>query len=171
MASRVTALLDDKVIASGEREAVTRLLEERYSSDHSAILVFDDATGRVTDLDYWDALKSAAPRGPGRPRMGVQSREVTLLPRQWNWLATQPGGASATVRRLIDEARRNGRSARERKDAAYSFMHATCGNRAGYEEALRAMYKGDDVLFAALIAEWPDDIRQYIAKLQSADGV
>jgi len=170
MTSTITAFLGDEELACGERDAVTRLLEERYPGDHGAILAFDDATGRVTDLDYWDALKAAAPRTPGRPRIGVQSREVTLLPRHWEWLASQSGGASAALRRLIDDARRNGRSERERQDATYSFMQATCGNRPGYEEALRALYRNDTTTFAAAIAGWPGDIVRYIDRLRLAEA-
>lgn len=169
MTSTITAFLGDEELAAGERDAVTRLLEERYPGDHGSILAFDDVTGRIADLDYWDALKSSAPRMPGRPRIGVQSREVTLLPRHWEWLASQSGGASAALRRLIDDARRNGRSERERQDAVYSFMQATCGDRPGYEEALRALYKNDDAGFAACIAGWPADIVRYIGRLRSAE--
>jgi hypothetical protein len=167
----ISAFLDDILIACGEREEVTRLVEERYPADHGSIRAFDDATGRITDIDYWDALKSAPPaRGRGRPRLGVTAREVTLLPRHWEWLSAQPGGASAALRRLVEEARRgaNGvRSERERRDAAYHFMQATCGDRPGYEESLRALYKGDDARFAALTAAWPADVRAYIERLRA----
>jgi hypothetical protein len=169
MVSTVTAFLAGREIASGERDAVTRMLEERYSDAHSEILVFDDNSGRVTDLDYWDALKSASPRGPGRPKLGVTPREVTLLPRHWEWLATQPGGASAALRRLIDEARRQGRSDRERQDAAYSFMQAMCGDRPNYEAALRALYKAQRDEFFRLVKDWPDDVRRYLARLLGAE--
>jgi hypothetical protein len=168
MSGTVTAFLEEREVASGEREDVTRLLEDRYPADHSAIIVFEDATGRVTDLDYWDALKSAPARKPGRPRLGVQSREVTLLPRHWEWLAIQPGGASAALRRLVDEARREGGGGdRARKDAVYNFMQAACGDRAGYEDALRALYRDDQEAFAGHIAAWPQDIRRYITRLSS----
>ncbi len=169
MSATVTAFYEDRIVASGETEAVTRLLEERYPNDHSAIVVFDDSTGRVTDLDYWDALKSAAPRRPGRPRLGVQAREVTLLPRHWEWLSAQPGGASAAIRRLVDEARRSGRSERERNDAAYWFMQALCGDKPNYEEALRALYKGDGERFERLVAEWPEDVRNYLRRLRESE--
>ena len=115
MSGTISAFLDDALIAQGSRDIVTRRIEARYSaSDFSRIRVFEDATGRVIDLDYWDAAKNGeqrpsaqkpvAPqekRARGRPKLGVTSREITLLPRQWDWLATQPGGASATIRRLI----------------------------------------------------------------------
>ena len=118
MDASVTAFLDDRKIAEGDRGSVTRLIEDRYSaSDHNEIRVFDDDTGRRVDLDYWDAAVSRSARG--RPRLGVKAREVTLLPRHWEWLACQPGGASAALRRLVDKARQeDSGSARRRRDAA-----------------------------------------------------
>ena len=165
--STVTAFLSGEQIASGERDTVTRLIEERFSGDQSRILAFDDLTGRVTDLDYGDRMKNAGPRAAGRPRLGVQAREITLLPRHWEWLARQPGGASASLRRLVEQARLQGRSERERRDSAYHFMQAMCGDMPGYEEALRALYRGSDE-FDALIARWPADVRRYIVQLLSA---
>lgn len=165
----VTAFFENKVIAHGERDEVTRLVEERYAStDHSGIRVFEDESGRVTDLDFWDASKVAPTRLRGRPKLGVVAREVTLLPRQWEWLARQPGGASATIRRLVEEARKIAPDAKEARDAAYRFMSDMCGDRPGYEEALRALYRGDHARFSALIAEWPEDIRAYIDQLLGA---
>lgn len=166
MASTVTAFLEDRIIASGEREAVTRDLEERYPTDHSTIVVIDDETGRVTDLDYWDALASRQPRARGRPRLGVQAREVTLLPRHWDWLAAQPRGASATLRSLVEEAQRNQREeSRSKRDVAYNFLQAVCGDRAGYEEALRALYRGDEEGLQAIVASWPPDIKSYLHRI------
>jgi hypothetical protein len=166
MAERVTAFLGEVRIASGDRVEVTRLIEERYSADdHHSITAFDDETGRLTDLDYWDAGASAAVRGPGRPKLGVVAREVTLLPRHWEWLGKQPGGASAALRRLVETACRTAPDARARRDAVYHFLSATSGNRSGYEAALRALYQGDDAAFSDLIADWPADIRDYAESL------
>src|SRR4029079_4156101 len=72
-----------------------------------------------------DETAAAEPRGRGRPRLGVVAREGTLLPRHWEWLGTQPGGASVVLRKLVEEARRaNGDADRTRaaRDAAYRFM-------------------------------------------------
>lgn len=172
--SSITAFLGEQVIASGPRDAVTRLVEERYSAaDQASVRAFEDVSGRAVDLDYWDAGAGAAAQGRarGRPKLGVVAREVTLLPRQWEWLAGQPGGASAALRRLVDEARRSGAGAeRERRDAAYRFMQATCGDRPGYEEALRALYRGEEARFAELTADWPADIRAYLDRLRRGDG-
>jgi hypothetical protein len=169
--AQVTAFQDDSIVARGESTSVTHDIEARYGADLAGIRVFDDATGKVVDLDYWDAAASAPlaePRGRGRPRLGVTAREITLLPRHWEWLATQPGGASAALRRLVEEARRAAPGAadtRRRRDAAYSFMSDMCGDRPGYEEALRALYRGEEARFAALTAPWPADVRDYAQRL------
>ncbi|HYG29536.1 MAG TPA: DUF2239 family protein [Allosphingosinicella sp.] len=165
---QVTAFLGDEAIARGPRGEVTRLIEARWpASDHSAIRAYDDATGRVVDLDYRGAGAGAelAPRGRGRPKLGVVAREVTLLPRQWDWLSRQRGGASAALRRLVDEAGKAVPSPEARRDAAYRFMSDRCGDRPGYEEALRALYRGDGERLEALVAPWPDDIRAYLFRL------
>jgi hypothetical protein len=166
--STLTAFLDDVVIARGSREAVTRAVEERWpASDYGRIQAFDDETGRIADLDLWDAAPAAPepPRGPGRPRLGVVAREITLLPRHWEWLSRQPGGASAAVRRLVEEARKVPPGPAARREAAHRFMTATCGDRPGYEEALRALYRGDETRFEELIAAWPEDLRRYLVAL------
>lgn len=164
---RVTAFLNDAVVARGDRHAVTRELEQRYPADLGDIRVFEDGSGRILDLDYWDAAASAPPPPArrGRPSLGVTAREVTMLPRHWEWLSRQPGGASATLRRLVEEARRKDSGRGEKRDAAYRFMSSLCGDRPGYEEALRALYRGEDERFRALIAPWPDAIRAYIEVL------
>ncbi|UNK81028.1 DUF2239 family protein [Sphingopyxis granuli] len=161
----VTAFLGDTLLVSGSHMTVRQRLEERYPGDLGVILVFDDATGKPVDLDYWDVATNAPPPSVGRPRLGVKAREVTLLPRHWNWLAEQPGGASAALRRLVEAASRAPGDGRKRKDAAYHFMSHMCGNLPGYEEALRALYRDDSAAFDSLIAEWPDDVRDHIRRL------
>ncbi|MEP9348232.1 DUF2239 family protein [Xanthobacter sp. KR7-225] len=170
----------------------------------NAILVFDDTTGRVVDLDLRggtaeiierlsrppqtfvgrhrppanepaepakdDAAKveGTEVRGRGRPKLGVVSREVTLLPKQWEWLATQPGGASAVLRRLVDDARRNGgerQARRAAQEAAYHFMQAIAGDLPGYEEATRALFANDRSRLEHRIADWPHDIRAHALRL------
>ena len=129
------------------------------------LLVFRHRDGAVIDIDtrgsVADTLErlgiGTAPRG--RPRLGVVAREVTLLPRHWDWLAAQPGGASVVLRRLIDAARRDDAGNRRvARDATYRFMSAIAGDLPGFEAAARALFAGDDALFATLIADWPDDI-------------
>jgi hypothetical protein len=163
--SPVTAFLEGRIIARGDRSEVTRTLEETFPADLAAIRVFDDESGRVVDLDYWDAAASRAPKGPGRPKIGVVAREITLLPRHWDWLARQKGGASAVIRRLVDEASKAAPSPEARRDAAYRFMSDLCGDRPGYEEALRALYRGERDRLGALISGWPEDVRAYVERL------
>jgi uncharacterized protein len=147
------------------------------------VLLFDDTTGRSFDIDIRGTkddvlarLRRASPvrdaeaRGPGRPKLGVVAREVTLLPRHWDWLATQPGGASVTLRKLVDEARRGPKArARAARDAAYQFMQTMAGDRPGFEEATRALYANERARFAALIAAWPKDVREHAAALAFSD--
>lgn len=111
---------------------------------------------------------STTPRGRGRPKLGVIAREVTLLPRHWEWLNGQPGGASVALRRLVEAARAaNGNKDRVRaaQEAAWRFMTALAGDLAGYEEATRALYASDAARFNALLAGWPADVRDYAATL------
>jgi uncharacterized protein len=112
--------------------------------------------------------EASEPRGRGRPKLGVVAREVTLLPRQWEWLATQPGGASAVLRRLVEEARRAGGSRQERRaaqEAAFRFMMGIAGDLPGYEEGLRALFADDRTKLEQCIAGWPEDIRAYAVRL------
>jgi hypothetical protein len=114
----------------------------------------------------------AEPRGRGRPKLGVVAREVTLLPRHWDWLGAQPGGASVALRKLVEDARRaNGDRDRQRaaRDAAYHFMSTMAGDLPGFEEASRALFADDRRRFAELIADWPVDIRDHIVKLAFRD--
>ena len=109
-----------------------------------------------------------AKRGRGRPRLGVVSKEVTLLPRHWAWLGLQRGSVSATLRRLIDEAKRTheGRDAvRGAQDTAYRFMAATVGNQPSFEEAIRALYRGDQARFSSATEGWPPDLREHSRRL------
>jgi hypothetical protein len=167
VSATVTAFLGEKIIASGPPKAVTRELEQLYPGDLGAIRAFDDETGKPADLDYWDALARApaAPRSRGRPKLGVTAREITLLPRQWEWLAGQPGGASATIRRLVEEARKGPPDAKARLEAAYRFMTEMGGDRPGYEDAIRALYRGELESVRELVADWPADVRGYLGRL------
>ncbi|MDT8324349.1 MAG: DUF2239 family protein [Bacteroidota bacterium] len=106
-------------------------------------------------------------RGPGRPKLGVVSREVTLLPRHWEWLSTQPGGASVTLRKLVETARKanSGKDRiRRAQEITYRFMNAVGGDLPGYEEALRALYAPDAARFASLVADWPKDVREHVLR-------
>ena len=120
-------------------------------------------------LRYFD---SGPPRGRGRPRLGVVAREITRLPRHWDWLNSQPGGASVALRKLVDEGRRTSGDRDRRRsvqEAAYRFISALAGNLPGFEEAIRALFAFDRRRFCDLIASWPEDVRDYAIKLAFAD--
>jgi hypothetical protein len=139
-----------------------------------AVLVFDAASGEVTDLDLRGgeadvrARYAPAPASKrGRPRLGVVAREVTLLPRHWDWLARQPGGASVALRRLVDAARTQDAkagAARARTEAAYRFMSAMAGDLPQFEEASRALFAGDRDALAQRMSTWPADIRDQVMR-------
>lgn len=173
-----SAFLEFRRIATGSASEVIPLLKD---APQGQLLVFDDATGSQVDLDMRGTAQenanrnAAAPaevRGRGRPRLGVVAKEVTLLPRHWDWLNVQPGGASVALRRLVDEARRvRGDSDRVRaaQEAAYRFTSAIAGNLPGFEEATRALFAYDRRRFGELISAWPADVRDYAIQLAFAD--
>lgn len=130
----------------------------------------DPATAGVSDEpdNAAPAPGAALARGPGRPRLGVVAREVTLLPRHWDWLATQPGGASVALRKLVEVARRDSETrdrVRHASAVAYRFMSTIAGHEAGFEEASRALFAGDQAGFDVLIAGWPVDVQHHLKRL------
>jgi len=140
-------------------------LAQVYTASTSQSLIFDRETGRVVDVDPRFPPQEDGPR-PGRPKLGVTAREVTLLPRHWDWLATQPGGASVALRKLVEEASRNPKAQQRRlRDAAYRLATALVGNAPGYEEAMRALYAGAAEDFAAHIEAWPADVRRTLEEM------
>ena len=181
----VGTLADVAIVAKGMME----------SGEAAPVLIFDDATGHVVDVDFRgtadeivarlgggdsgvsdldpaagdDGDASPHPetqgaRARGRPKLGVVPREVTLLPRHWEWLASQPGGASAAVRRLVDAARKANSGAdrtRQARESAYRFMSAMAGNEAGFEEATRALFAGNGARFLEMTETWPADLRDH----------
>jgi hypothetical protein len=173
-----TAFLGARRVAFGTYDEVARALAVLDLSA-GGLLVFDDATGAQVDHPWpagypptpTEAAARAAPAAApqvGRPRMGVVAREVTLLPRHWEWLAQQPGGASAALRRLVEEARRihAGRDGwRQAKERAYRFMSAIAGGFPGFEEASRALFAQNADAFARCIAGWPPDVQAHLAWL------
>jgi hypothetical protein len=186
-APQFTAFEDTRRVTTGSRTQVAQALNALLARQpDAAILIFDDATGGQIDFDLRGTGEEIAPRlagsqlsqdgpeaarGPGRPKLGVVAREVTLLPRHWEWLAKQPGGASVTLRKLVEDARRanaGAATAREAQERAYRFMSAMAGNLPGFEEATRALFGKDRSRFETLIAEWPESIRDYAHAL--ADG-
>ena len=149
---------------------LTETLTLLHAQPRAGMLTFDDQTGRSVDFNLSgtldDVLARHAPEtprtGPGRPKLGVVSREVSLLPRHWEWLERQRGGASAALRRLIDEARRADPDSERRAQAqaaADRFLGVMAGDLPGYEEATRALYAADRDRFEAQLHLWPDDLR------------
>lgn len=187
-----TAFDGDRRIASGPLAEVALVAREAVGETRPHdVLVFDDATGRIVDLYLVGAAEEVAARyarrpaaegstrgggadgperrrGPGRPKLGVVGREVTLLPRHWDWLASQPGGASVTLRKLVERARKENAGAdrvRQAREKAYRFLSAMAGDRPGFEEATRALFAGDEGKFAAETEGWPTDVRSYAHEL------
>jgi uncharacterized protein len=193
MTDHFTAFEGQRLLAAGALADVAlavKRAEQRPASE--PVLIFNDATGRAIDLDLRgnpedvlarlarhssapstaEAETQAEPRSRGRPKLGVVAREVTLLPRHWEWLNAQPGGASVALRKLVEQERRAGgdaERARAARDAAYHFMSAMAGDFPGFEEASRALFAGDRRTFTRLIANWPADIRDHVVKLAYAD--
>lgn len=184
-------------IATGSLQA-NALAAKKALEGKSAgpVLIFDDATGRCVDVDTRgthnevaarfaaearaaaepaggnEALEATSPKGRGRPKLGVVPREVTLLPRHWEWLATQPGGASVALRKLVEEARRVGADKDRRRMAherAYHFMQAIAGDLPGFEEATRALFADDTNRVDRLLAVWPRDVRDHVMRLAFDD--
>jgi hypothetical protein len=190
MTTHYTAFAGDSRIITGALPEVALAVKRMTDDPAAPAVIFDDSTGRTVDLDLRGsddeivarlsrpATADAAAEGPatrrgrGRPKLGVVAREVTLLPRHWEWLNAQPGGASVALRKLVEEARRTrGDQDRRRqaRDAAYHFMSAMGGDLPGFEEASRALFAGDR-RFADLILSWPRDIREHAIRLASGAG-
>jgi hypothetical protein len=186
-----TAFHHHDLLATGPLEKVALACRAADQAGQHGVLLFSDDTGRQVDLDLsgseaevlarlpaWQARyetpaqpqaeTSDAPRGRGRPALGVVAREVTLLPRHWDWLAQQPGGASVTLRKLVENARRVPNPMAERKrqqERVYRVLTALAGDLLNYEEAIRALFANDRPRFAELTAGWPKDIRSYASGL------
>ena len=182
--SSCTAFHDSCRIASGALPQVALAAKEVLEGNPLAgVLIFDDATSARIEVDLRGSaddvlgrltqpvLEPETPPGPGRPKLGVVAREVTLLPRHWDWLSHQPGGASVALRKLVEEARRthNGQDRiRQSQESAYRFLSVMAGDRAGFEEATRALFAGDGARFDALASAWPADIWHHARKLADA---
>lgn len=187
-------------LASGPLDTVALAVKRAVDANTpETVWIFSDATGRSVDLNFHgssdDVLArvaqhqaehaapppgaeaaegNASPRGRGRPKLGVVAREVTLLPRHWEWLATQPGGASVALRKLVEAARKlpddERTQRRKAQERAYHFMSAMAGDWAGFEEASRALFADDLPALRTLMAEWPKDVREHVLWLRAADN-
>lgn len=183
---RCTAFAGGHRIATGELRHVAMKAKQAFDAQpQRPVRVFEDAGGRAlelplelpaADLLAWLSQPrpggggkiAPAPRKPGRPKLGVVAREVTLLPRHWDWLAAQPGGASVALRRLVDAARAVSAGDDRRRaaqEAAYRFMLAMAGDEPGFEEAARALFACDFGGFEEKILHWPDDVREHVLLL------
>jgi hypothetical protein len=188
MTAPYSAFAGPKLLASGPLAEVAVAVKIATGVMADPVIIFDNATGKSLDVDLRGSHREivarlqpptaaepetpAEPRGRGRPRLGVVAREITLLPRHWDWLADQPGGASVALRKLVEEARRtNGDRDRSRaaRDAAYHFMSAMAGDLPDFEDASRALFAADRRKFGELIAPWPVDIRDHIIALAFSD--
>ena len=179
-----------KRIASGDLRNVAFAMKTIFDTDRwTPVVIFDAETSAVIDLDFSGTAKEVLRRlpapdttgdetpprvvdsetkRPGRPKLGVVAREVTLLPRHWEWLSKQSGGASVALRKLVEHARRDGQGRdhlRSRQEAAYRFLSAMGGNLPGFEEAARALFAGDQVAFEKRVESWPADIHEHASRL------
>jgi hypothetical protein len=180
--SSLSVFVGDARVLGGSREAVVRHLKERFDRDPGErVFVFEDQTGRAVDFDLRGTLDEVLARvapepprvGPERPKLGIVVREVTLLPRHWEWLDLQPNGSSAAIRRLVEDARRRdpeGDRQRLAIEATSRFMTAMAGDLPGFEEATRALFAKDRARLAALIEGWPKDVRAHVAHLLDHAG-
>jgi hypothetical protein len=174
--SHCIAFAGTELLAKGPLEDVIRAAKAALDqgSDRS-IAVLDLVSSRPVEINFTGSLEDVLQRVPcapqrsaGRPKLGVVPREVTLLPRHWEWLSSQPGGASVALRKLVEHASRDAREAdlkREARDSAYRFMHELAGDEAGFEEASRALFAGDAARFGELVAPWPAGVRNHLLEL------
>jgi hypothetical protein len=187
MKASYTAFEGARRIASGElKEVALKVKRVLDRGERGPVLIFDDATSELVELDFRGTPAEVARRvpdadgngtetvkGPGRPKLGVVAREVTLLPRHWEWLNRQPGGASVALRKLVEEARRVNATkdrVRQARESAYRFMSAMAGDEEGFEEALRALFAGRRGRFEECVRAWPADVREHARKL-AEDGL
>jgi uncharacterized protein len=178
----------DRCIMAGDLHEVIRAAKATLDRrEDASIIVLDGRTSAPIEIDFRGSIGdvlarlpavTGAPaaaeddarpsRGPGRPKLGVVAREITLLPRHWEWLSLQPGGASVAIRKLVEQARRageDGHRVRQAQEAAYRFMSVMAGNKPHYEDAIRALFAGEAARFEKLIAEWPAGVRDHAARL------
>jgi hypothetical protein len=184
--SACSAFAGTQCIASGELHAVVATVKAWLEQgEQTPVLIFDDMTSEPVEVDFRGSLaavlgrlpaaaplaatqEEAAVRAPGRPKLGVVAREVTLLPRHWDWLGAQPGGASVALRKLVEAASRANETKdrlRRAQEAAYRFMAAMAGNQPGYEEAVRALFADMPEQFGVHTQAWPADVRDHARML------
>jgi hypothetical protein len=164
-----TAFLKGAKIATGSKFDIRRMLGSEARRDPGFWpLIFDHSTGRQIDFDL-TITDEETPKIPvGRPKLGVKAREVTLLPRHWEWLDSQPGGASSRLRLLVETAIKDVSPRQRIKDAQESccrFLTVIAGDHPNFEEATRALYRRDREAFDRETCDWSDDIREFALEL------
>ena len=178
-----TAFSGQRQIASGALLQVAQAAFTAAALGDAMILILDDLTGSPVELDLRHSAEQAVAGyqtrvsqqepvtvrpGRGRPKLGVIAREVTLLPRHWDWLAGQPGGASAALRRLVEDARRAAAGPdriREGQQGLYRAMSVLAGDLPAFEEATRALFANDVPRLTTIFEAWPTDIASYLRRL------
>jgi hypothetical protein len=171
------AFAGDRLVSAGPLETVLGQVKKRLDrSELDQLLIFEEGSGRQVDFDFRGTLAEVlarelpkpVPAGPGRPKLGVISREVSLLPAHWTWLEEQPNGISAALRRLVDEASKRDpdkQRAQKAREATGRFMTALAGDRPNFEEAMRALYADDRTRLTTLTRRWPKDVREQMARM------
>lgn len=193
LAQTFTAFVGTTLIARGELKKVLLKTKQHVEARGiageqgsradacSLLLIFDDSNGAQVEFDLRGTpeemlareLPAPRPAGPGRPKLGVSSREVSLLPRHWDWLEQEPQGLSATLRRLVEEAMKRDpeqQRMRNQRAAASRFMTAMAGNLPNYEEASRALFAGDQAHFEELIRDFPKDVRKHLERMTRSEA-
>jgi hypothetical protein len=176
------AFSNNRLVASGTIEEVLRATKKRVDKNGANVLIFEEASGRQVDFNMSGSIddvlartRAEAKPGPGRPRLGVISREVSLLPRHWDWLENQPNGASAAIRRLVDDARHNETGAergRHVRNGINRFLWSMAGDFPNFEETARAIDAREDSRLDGLMSAWAKDVREYVFKrLEYAKGL
>ena len=171
-----TAFAGQRQIASGPRGFILTAVKQHLDSIAERVLIFEDDSGKQVDFDFSGSLDDVLEREravsarirPGRPKLGVVGREVSLLPRHWEWLEEQPNGISAAIRRLVDEARKRepgAQRARRLRDGISRFMWSMAGDLPDYEEAARALHAGDQARLEERVSKWPADVRAHVLRL------
>jgi hypothetical protein len=188
---RYTAFLGHSSLAEGGLEAVVGAAKLAVDEGiQERLAIYRDEDARVLDFDFRGSVEEVLgrlgrhpivgaeveppkPRGPGRPKLGVVSREITLLPRHWDWLKEKRGGASATLRRLVDDARKvdSGENGdKEIQGRVYAFISDLASDLPAFEEVSRALFAGEYGRMTELAGDWPKDVRAYLTKLLGREG-
>lgn len=170
-----TSFAGTTLLSSGDLRTMLRATKAYLDgSAPDTVLIFENQTGQQVDFDFRgtpdEVLSRVEPTakpapGRGRPKLGVVPREVTLLPRHWEWLERQPSGISAALRRLVEETMKRNpgeEQTRRAREAASRFLWSIAGNLPHFEETTRALFAGNQPRLEELTADWPPDIRRHL---------